>query len=259
MVHPVIAAGLGKIIAAITEMNAAFPHRKFTMDGRLVGDIGEIVAELEYDLTADKVSRSVHDAVTSDGRHVQVKAGFGETLTFGKVPEYYLGLKLFPDGSHREIYNGPGHIIYQHFKKTRQNFGENLQSVSQVTLIRLSETVPDDERIKKRFALCNKRIDLRGGGYFTAAQLVEHIRTTGRNYITQGQQVCNLELHTKPNSLDVWLRKLAANPNTKQADSVVTGYLLETGAFQYGPVTCPDSGHSVKGLRLTSEQSVGGR
>ena len=48
--------------------------RKFTIDSRLVGDIGEVIAEREFELTLDEVSRKGHDAKTADGRDVQVKA-----------------------------------------------------------------------------------------------------------------------------------------------------------------------------------------
>ncbi|SOE92703.1 hypothetical protein SAMN05414139_05462 [Burkholderia sp. D7] len=151
MPHPTIISGLKQIAAGISEMNTAFPHRKFTMDGRLVGDVGEIVAELEYDITVDRISRKIHDGITSDGRDVQVKAGFGKTLTFGKIPEYYLGLKLSLDGAYEEIYNGPGRIIYEHFRHLSK-FGEALRSVSNAKLKALSATVPEHQRIKKRAA-----------------------------------------------------------------------------------------------------------
>lgn len=75
----------------------------FTIDGRLVGDIGEVIAALEYDVTLFETSQPDHDGVTSDGRRVQVKATFQEKLTFKTVPEYYLGFKLSPDGRHEEI------------------------------------------------------------------------------------------------------------------------------------------------------------
>ena len=36
-------------------------------------------------------------------------------------------------------------------------------------------------------------------------------------YIIQGQQACVLAAHTKLRSLDVWLRKMCAKPDTRQA------------------------------------------
>lgn len=90
------------------------------------------------------------------------------------------------------------------------------------------------------------------GDGFHVSQLIAHIRSTGRDYIIQGQQECILEGHTKPHSLDVWLRKGFTNrKNTKQADNQVIQALVDTGQFEVDEhLLCPDSGRWVKGLRL---------
>src|SRR5579872_4983088 len=75
------------IFEAIERLKTAFPNRSFSIDGRLVGDIGEVIAALEYDVVLDAVIQPSHDATTSDGRKVQIKATFQESLTFGTVPD----------------------------------------------------------------------------------------------------------------------------------------------------------------------------
>lgn len=90
------------------------------------------------------------------------------------------------------------------------------------------------------------------GAGFLVSELVSHIRSTGRDYIIQAQQNCTLENHTKPHSLDVWLRtRYARYKDRKQAVNEVVAALVATGFFEvaYG-LTCPDSGGPVKGLRL---------
>jgi hypothetical protein len=67
-----------------------------------------VIAALEYDVVLHDVSQPIHDSTTSDGRNVQIKATFKDSLTFTTVPDYYLGFKLYPDGRHEEIFNGPG-------------------------------------------------------------------------------------------------------------------------------------------------------
>jgi hypothetical protein len=62
-------------------LKLAFPNRAFTIDGRLVGDVGEVIAALEYDVTLREVSQPDHDATTPDGRSVQIKATFNTTLS----------------------------------------------------------------------------------------------------------------------------------------------------------------------------------
>lgn len=120
-----ITASLEQIFAAIARLKAAFPQRAFTIDGRLVGDIGEVIAALEYDVVLDDVQRPRHDAKTSDGRDVQIKATFKRHLTVRAVPDYYLGFQLFPDGEFEEVYNGPGLPIAERFRH-RKGFGDSL-------------------------------------------------------------------------------------------------------------------------------------
>lgn len=91
------------------------------------------------------------------------------------------------------------------------------------------------------------------GSGFSVSQLANHIRSTGRDYIIQGQQQCTLENHTKPHSLDVWLRvNCTRRHDTKQAVNQVIDALVDTGQFEvvWGLI-CPDSGERCKGIRLT--------
>jgi hypothetical protein len=97
-----ITEALGLIFHGIARLQEAFSARAFTIDGRLVGDIGEVIAALEYEVNLDEVSQPGHDAQMLDGRRVQIKATFKDSLTFKTLPEYYLGFKLFPDGRHEE-------------------------------------------------------------------------------------------------------------------------------------------------------------
>lgn len=146
-----ITESLALIFEGIARLKRAFPARAFTIDGRLVGDIGEVIAELEYDLKLDEVSRPGHDAKTSDGRPVQIKATFKDSLTFKTCPEYYLGFKLHPSGKHEEVFNGPGHILLDRYKG-RKGIGTQLLSFPISELRRLSALVAPNDRIPMREA-----------------------------------------------------------------------------------------------------------
>ncbi|HUX22487.1 MAG TPA: hypothetical protein VMW69_14710 [Spirochaetia bacterium] len=138
-----------KIFAGIKELKEIFPAKKFTIDGRLVGDIGEVLAETYYDLSLYDKILPYHDGETSDGCKVQIKATFKDSLTFSHVPDYYLGLEFFADGTYEEIFNGPGRVIldfYQH----RKGIGTVLLSFPISVLKKLSDSVPDSERIPRR-------------------------------------------------------------------------------------------------------------
>lgn len=141
--------GLTLVFQGIERLITAFPGRRFTIDGRLVGDIGEVIAELNYDLKLHEVSQPYYDAETPNGRRVQIKATFKDSLTFKTTPDYYLGFKLNRDGTYEEIYNGPGLPIFQRFSH-RSGIGEKLLSFSNKTLRELSRSIPEHERIAKR-------------------------------------------------------------------------------------------------------------
>lgn len=141
--------GLSLIFRGIERLTEAFPGRRFTIDGRLVGDVGEVLAELEYDLTLHEVSQPDYDAETPDGRRVQIKATFKDSLTFTTTPDYYLGFKLNRDGTYEEIYNGPGLPIFEKFAH-RSGIGAKLLSFPNQALRELSASVAPEDRIAKR-------------------------------------------------------------------------------------------------------------
>jgi hypothetical protein len=148
-----ITRALALIFDGIAQLQDAFKGRAFTIDGRLVGDIGEVIAELEYDLTLHKISQPTHDAITADGKNVQIKATFKNSLTFRTVPDYYLGIVLFPDGRYEEVFNGPGRVIFDRYAN-RANIGKDLLSFPIKELRRLSVDVPEAQRIPKRTGSC---------------------------------------------------------------------------------------------------------
>ncbi|MGZ8907439.1 MAG: hypothetical protein ACXW1U_17155 [Methylobacter sp.] len=95
-------------------------------------------------------------------------------------------------------------------------------------------------------------ISLPYGRAFNEQALVSYIQTTGRNYIIQGQQSCSFANHSKPQSLDYWLRQnYTNNPDTKQAENSVLNDLVNTGLFTIERrLLCPDKETYCKGVRL---------
>ena len=144
-----IANALTRIFGGIEQLRNTFPDKAFTIDGRLVGDIGEVIATREYDVELYQVQQPIHDGETSKDQKVQIKATFKESLTFKTCPEYYLGFKLFEDGGHSEIYNGPGRLIYERYKH-RKGIGEKSLSFPIYELEKLSKEVPESEKVRLR-------------------------------------------------------------------------------------------------------------
>ena len=144
--------GLALIFQGISKLKETFPEKAFTIDGRLVGDIGEVIAALEYDLTLYPVQTAAHDGETPKGKKVQVKATFKDSLTLTAVPELYLGFKLFENGTHTEVFNGPGAVIARHFGH-RAGFGEKQLSFPIAALMELSRSVAPVDRVPRRLPL----------------------------------------------------------------------------------------------------------
>lgn len=94
-------------------------------------------------------------------------------------------------------------------------------------------------------------IFLTEGGEFDEMALINYIQESERNYIIQGQQTISQHEHTKPNSLDFWLRQFGNNQDIKQADNTVLNALIDTGYFEIDlQLQCPDTGELCKGVRL---------
>lgn len=107
-----IEAAVKGLLKIVRKLATYYPNKRFTLDGRLVGDIGEVLAEINYDIKLFKVQEPLHDGKSSDGKLVQVKATMQDALTFGGTPpDYYLGLKIHKDGTYEQIFNGPGAVI----------------------------------------------------------------------------------------------------------------------------------------------------
>jgi hypothetical protein len=144
-----ISEALKSVFSGIRLLRSTFPGKQFTVDGRFVGDIGEVMAARDYDVQLYGVQVRGYDGHTSDGRLVQVKATFKNHLTFRFVPDYYLGFRLYEDGTYDEIYNGPGTLIYENYRH-RKGIGEQLLSFPIGALRVLSARVSPADRIPAR-------------------------------------------------------------------------------------------------------------
>ena len=139
-----------KLIKIVSEMQEDYSHKKFTLDGRLVGDIGEILAEQLYDLKLLDGLQKAQDA-ESNGRLVQIKTTMKNTLGFGDIPDYYLGLRVDENGDVEEIFNGPGSLVWE-LVKNRKRPKNYLYSINLSSLRKLNTKVETKDRINKKIA-----------------------------------------------------------------------------------------------------------
>jgi hypothetical protein len=135
-----------QLYAVTGELEREVPDRKFTPDGHLVGSLGESVARLWYGLHLLESSSEIHDARTSDGRLVQIKATQRNRVALYSKPQHLIVLSFGPSGEVREEFNGPGETMWHAVSKKAKN---GQYSVSLKKLRALMEVVPLSDRLKK--------------------------------------------------------------------------------------------------------------
>ena len=75
--HDKLQSLVKQLYATVKELEAMFPGRHFTPDGHMVGSLGECLVADAYCLQLRAASNKGYDAVTEDGRQVEIKATQG--------------------------------------------------------------------------------------------------------------------------------------------------------------------------------------
>lgn len=142
---------LKQLQVIVVALQQAYPKKRFTLDGRLVGDLGEVLAESVYDVQLFTGLERHYDAICSAGRLVQIKTTLKDSLTFpcDHIPDYYLGIKILPEGTCIEVFNGPGKLVHDIVAK-RKPAKTNLWSIAVKRLQLQNELVDSDDRIPRR-------------------------------------------------------------------------------------------------------------
>ena len=136
----------GKILELnriVSELEVDFPERHFTLDGHLIGSIGEVMAEYYYGVNLSKPSSPRHDGNVGD-REVQVKMTQRDNVLISSKPEFLLVLYLTKTGDIYEVYNGPGKLPWE---KARIDHSHNYRHIRVNKLMELDAEVRDCDRI----------------------------------------------------------------------------------------------------------------
>ncbi len=120
-----------ELYSIVDSLEEHFPDKKFTPDGHLVGSIGEVLVAYHYNLELLKSSYETHDAITKDGKMVQIKATQGNTIGIRSNPDYLIVIKILPDGNFEEYYNGIGDLAWNECGKMQKN-GQRSISLSKL-------------------------------------------------------------------------------------------------------------------------------
>jgi hypothetical protein len=139
-----IPALVKELYSVVKRLEQIFPERRFTLDGHLVGSIGEVLAANAYGLELLPASAEGHDAKALDGTLVQIKATQVKSIALRSEPEHLLVLRILPNGGTEEVYNGPGALAWSNAGKMQKN-GQRPISISK--LIKLMEGVPKEKQL----------------------------------------------------------------------------------------------------------------
>lgn len=140
-----IAQKIRELYAITTDLESLYPGRKFTIDGHLVGSIGEVLVAERYGLTLLPNSTQTHDAEAEDGRLVQIKATQTKRIAISSEPDFLIAIQIQENGTWMEIYNGPGGPVWENAGKLQKN---GQRPISVAKLKSLMKTVLDSHRIQ---------------------------------------------------------------------------------------------------------------
>ena len=133
-----------QIYSAVDGLRKMFPNRRFTPDGRMVGDIGEVIGEYYYGIELHKSSTHKGSDGLVNGRHVQIKCTQKEETYLKGDQDLFLVIKIYPDGSWKEIYNGDYKRVWDKYKKSKNDPLVSLKKLSE-----LNKSVREEDKIPK--------------------------------------------------------------------------------------------------------------
>ncbi|MBM3396785.1 MAG: hypothetical protein FJY37_19570 [Betaproteobacteria bacterium] len=99
---------IASLFASQRTLKALAPEYKWAGLGNLLGDFGEFMAVHHYGLTKASGGSNGYDALTPDGKSVQVKANHSANqIGFRGEADLMLVLHIKADGEYEEVYYGP--------------------------------------------------------------------------------------------------------------------------------------------------------
>ncbi len=135
-----------ELIGIVAELEDTIPDRHFTLDGHLVGSIGEVMAAYYYGIELYKASAKVHDGIV-DNKEVQIKITQGNSVVIKDEPDYLIVLYLSKNGDFYEVYNGPGKLPLETASKPDSY---NHRHMRLNKLMELDADVLAEDRIKQK-------------------------------------------------------------------------------------------------------------
>lgn len=128
--------------------------RRFTLDGKLVGDIGEVLAAEKFNIELYPENTEKYDAFEiGTKRKIQIKSTMKGYFTFpyDHVPDFFLAIEIKDDGKIKTIYNGPGDIIRKYIDDNNlKAYRNSYFSFTLPVIKKLNNLVKEKDVIQKR-------------------------------------------------------------------------------------------------------------
>lgn len=146
-----------QLLAITQKLKEKYIHlnKQFSLDGKLVGDIGEVLAAEKYGLRLLDENAPIHDAEEiGTGRMVQIKSSFKGNCYFpygkDRIPEFFLSIHIQDTGEIVELFNGRGRFIYEEYvlKNNVKPYKNSYYTLSKRILTKLNIRVAEDDKIK---------------------------------------------------------------------------------------------------------------
>lgn len=148
MDHEKFQSLIKQLYATVSELETMFPGRHFTPDGHMVGSIGECLVADAYGLKLMIASNKGFDAISKSGKQVEIKATQSKSAAFRSQPEHTIVIKILPDGTFEEAYNGPGLLVWEQFSgKPLPSNGQYQISLNKLKV--LNQQVSESERVPR--------------------------------------------------------------------------------------------------------------
>ena len=140
--------------AIVEELERRHPGRRFPLDGHLVGSLAEVEAQSMFDIRLQPASTPGHDAISSDGRAVEIKGTYGSSGVAVRPTSHQhaaalivLRLSRRSDQDHEVVYNGPFALAAQ----AAGPMGSNGQARISLSRLRaLNAAIGDADRVPMR-------------------------------------------------------------------------------------------------------------
>jgi hypothetical protein len=137
-----------QLYSTVRELESMFPGRHFTPDGHMVGSLGECLVADAYGLDLQTASNKGFDAIGPKGRKIEIKVTQSKSVAFRSEPEHAIIIRILPNGTFEEAYNGPGKLVWQQFAGKKLPSNGQFQ-ISLTKLKALDREVNQSDRVPR--------------------------------------------------------------------------------------------------------------